>query len=102
LIEANADKLVDLSVTLSEHLPGTWPEHMPFAHKNWSWHEEAELPSGASSCSLGPYVTHFIIIDEHAGTHVARPPTTSRHPAPSCRMRGRWARPAPRSSTSRS
>lgn len=67
------DKLVDLSVTLSEHLPGTWPEHMPFAHKNWSWYEESELPSGASCCSLGEYVTHFIIVDEHAGTHVDAP-----------------------------
>lgn len=73
MIEADPDKIVDLSVTLSEHLPATWPEHMPFAHKNWSWHEEAELPSGASSCSLGPYVTHFIILDEHAGTHVDAP-----------------------------
>jgi kynurenine formamidase len=73
LIEADPDKLVDLSVTFSEHLPTTWPEHMPFAHKNWSWYEETELPSGASSCSLGPYVTHFIILDEHAGTHVDAP-----------------------------
>lgn len=67
------EQLVDLSVTLSEHLPGTWPEHMPFAHKNWSWYEEAELPTGASCCSLGPYVTHFMILDEHAGTHVDAP-----------------------------
>ena len=73
MIEADPDKIVDLSVTLSEHLPATWPEHMPFAHKNWSWHEESELPTGASSCSLGPYVTHFIILDEHAGTHVDAP-----------------------------
>lgn len=73
MIEASADKIVDLSVTLSEHLPATWPEHMPFAHKNWSWFEEEELPTGACSCSLGPYVTHFFILDEHAGTHVDAP-----------------------------
>jgi kynurenine formamidase len=73
LIEAEPDKIVDLSVTLSEHLPATWPEHMPFAHKNWSWFDEGELPTGACSCSLGPYVTHFIILDEHAGTHVDAP-----------------------------
>lgn len=60
-------------MTLSEHLPGTWPEHMPFAHKNWSWYDEAELPTGASCCSLGPYITHFMILDEHAGTHVDAP-----------------------------
>ncbi len=73
MIEADPDKIVDLSVTLSEHLPSTWPEHMPFAHKNWSWFDEAELPTGACSCSLGPYVTHFFILDEHAGTHVDAP-----------------------------
>jgi isatin hydrolase len=73
LIGADADKIIDLSVTLSEHLPSTWPEHMPFAHKNWSWFEEDELPTGACTCSLGPYVTHFFILDEHAGTHVDAP-----------------------------
>jgi len=73
LIEADPAKIVDLSVTLSEHLPSTWPEHMPFAHKNWSWFEEDELPTGACTCSLGPYVTHFFILDEHAGTHVDAP-----------------------------
>jgi isatin hydrolase len=72
-ISAAPDRIVDLSVTLSEHLPATWPDHMPFAHKNWSWYEEAKLPTGASCCSLGPYVTHFIIVDEHAGTHVDAP-----------------------------
>jgi kynurenine formamidase len=70
LIEADPAKIVDLSVTLSEHLPATWPEHMQFAHKNWSWFEEEDLPTGACTCSLGPYVTHFFILDEHAGTHV--------------------------------
>lgn len=73
MIEADPSKIVDLSVTLSEHLPTTWPEHMPFAHKNWSWFEEEELPTGACTCSLGPYVTHFFILDEHAGTHVDAP-----------------------------
>jgi isatin hydrolase len=73
LIESDPSKIVDLSVTLSEHLPVTWPEHMPFAHKNWSWFDEEELPTGACTCSLGPYVTHFFILDEHAGTHVDAP-----------------------------
>lgn len=73
MIEADPGKIVDLSVTLSEHLPASWPEHMPFAHKNWSWFEEDELPTGACTCSLGPYVTHFFILDEHAGTHVDAP-----------------------------
>ncbi len=103
MIDAEPDKIVDLSVTLSEHLPATWPEHMPFAHKNWSWFEEGELPTGACSCSLGPYVTHFFILDEHAGTHVDAPsPLHRRRRTPDCRTPDHWARPAPRSSTSRS
>lgn len=73
MIDASPDKIVDLSITLSEHLPVTWPEHMPFAHKNWSWFGEDELPTGACTCSLGPYVTHFFILDEHAGTHADAP-----------------------------
>jgi kynurenine formamidase len=72
-MQVDPGKIVDLSVTLSEHLPASWPEHMPFAHKNWSWFEEDELPTGACTCSLGPYVTHFFILDEHAGTHVDAP-----------------------------
>lgn len=72
-MQVDPGKIIDLSVTLSEHLPASWPEHMPFAHKNWSWFEEDELPTGACTCSLGPYVTHFFILDEHAGTHVDAP-----------------------------
>jgi isatin hydrolase len=73
LIDSGSSRIVDLSVTVSEHLPSTWPEHMPFAHHNTSWFDEAALPTGANCCSLGPYVTHFFILDEHAGTHVDAP-----------------------------
>ena len=61
---------------------------MPFAHKNWSWFEEDELPTGACTCSLGPYVTHFFILDEHAGTHVDAP--SHYFPPPLRPARGRW------------
>src|SRR5689334_7695783 len=60
-------------MTLSERLPLTWPEHVPFALHDWSWFEEAELPTGDTTRSLGPYVTHFFILDEHAGTHADAP-----------------------------
>lgn len=73
LDDAVADRLIDLSVTLSERLPCTWPGHMPFAHKNWSWFADAALPSGASLRSLGPYQTNFLVIDEHCGTHFDAP-----------------------------
>lgn len=66
-------RIVDLSVVLSEKLPCFWPGHMPFAHKNWSWFTEAELPTGGTCCSLGPYHTCFLVVDEHSGTHLDGP-----------------------------
>jgi len=70
---ATAQRLVDLSVTLSEHLPCSWPGHVPYVHKNWNWFEEATLPTGGSCCSTGPYQTNFLVIDEHCGTHCDGP-----------------------------
>jgi isatin hydrolase len=29
-------RVVDLSLTVSERLPGTWPGHMTYAHHNWN------------------------------------------------------------------
>ena len=66
-------RVVDLSVVLAEPLPCFWPGHVPYAHKNWSWFAEVELPWGGSCCSLGPYQTNFVVIDEHCGTHLDGP-----------------------------
>jgi kynurenine formamidase len=55
--------LIDLSATLAEALPGTWPGHLPFAHRVWR--------------DFGPrseYKTHFLVMDEHCGTHFDAPP----------------------------
>src|SRR5215204_6939311 len=65
-------RVVDLSVTLSERLPGTWPGHMTFAHHNWNWFAEVEGPTGRTR-SIGPYQTNFLVIDEHCGTHFDAP-----------------------------
>ena len=64
--------VVDLSVTLSERLPGTWPGHMIYAHKNWNWFEEREQVTGKTR-SENPYQTNFVVIDEHCGTHFDAP-----------------------------
>ena len=64
--------VVDLSVTLSEKLPGTWPGHMSYAHKNWNWFAEVEGPAGKTR-SAAPYQTNFVLIDEHCGTHFDAP-----------------------------
>lgn len=65
-------RVVDLSLTLSERLPGTWPGSMRFAHHNWNWFAEAETPVGKTRSSA-PYQTNFIVIDEHCGTHFDAP-----------------------------
>jgi len=72
LASLNSVRIVDLSVTLSERLPGTWPGHMNFAHHNWNWFAEVEGPTG-NTRSEAPYQTNFIVIDEHCGTHFDAP-----------------------------
>ena len=67
-----ATRVVDLSVTVSERLPGTWPGHMHFAHHNWNWFAEVQGPT-VMTRSSAPYQTNFIIIDEHCGTHFDAP-----------------------------
>ena len=39
-------RVVDLSLTVSERLPGTWPGHMTYAHHNWNWFAAVEGPTG--------------------------------------------------------
>jgi isatin hydrolase len=67
-----AARVVDLSLTLSERLPGTWPGHMNYAHHNWNWFTEAEGPTGKTRSSA-PYQTNFVVVDEHCGTHFDAP-----------------------------
>ena len=68
----SASRIVDLSVTVSERLPGTWPGHMTFAHHNWNWFAEVDGPTGKTRSSA-PYQTNFFVIDEHCGTHFDAP-----------------------------
>jgi kynurenine formamidase len=72
LSSLSALKVVDLSVTVSERLPGTWPGHMTFAHHNWNWFAEVDGPTGKTK-STAPYQTNFFVIDEHCGTHFDAP-----------------------------
>ena len=51
--------LIDLSVTVSERLPGVWPSHQPFARE--------------VTKSYAPYFTEALHIDEHTGTHFDAP-----------------------------
>lgn len=65
-------RIVDLSVTLSERLPCSWPGHMIYTHKNWNWFEERDQVTGRTR-SENPYQTNFVFIDEHCGTHFDAP-----------------------------
>src|SRR5215203_3254345 len=83
-------RVVDLSLTVSERLPGTWPGHMTYAHHNWNWFAEVEGPTGKTR-SAAPYQTNFVVMDEHCGTTSTRRPTSSRPKALGCRWRDRSA-----------
>lgn len=71
-LPAGERRVIDLSVLVSESLPASWPGHMPFTHKNWSWYAEVENPIDPVR-STGPYRTNFFVMDEHCGTHMDGP-----------------------------
>jgi kynurenine formamidase len=56
---ALTNTLIDLSVTVSERLPGVWPSHRPFARE--------------VTKTRPPYFTEALQIDEHTGTHFDAP-----------------------------
>jgi kynurenine formamidase len=74
LFEAVAGcEVVDLTVTLAERLPGSWPTHMPYQRKVFNWYGADPSPSQRLSPHRGPYHTAFLTLDEHSGTHVDAP-----------------------------
>lgn len=68
-----ASRIIDLSLTLAEELPGTWPQHMPYQHKLWNWYAPAVSLTGDKIPSRAPYQTRFLMIDEHTATHFDAP-----------------------------
>lgn len=75
LLSGLADSdLIDLSVTLAEHLPAAWPTHMPFQRKVYNWFaSRSEGQIQPVHGFRGPYQTAWLVLDEHAGTHVDAP-----------------------------
>jgi len=55
--------VVDLSLTIREDLPGTWPGHHEFSHTTWKYFISEDEP----------YATNYFCIDEHCGTHCDAP-----------------------------
>ena len=68
-----ASTVVDLTVALSEGLPTAWPTHMPFQRKLFNYFANDLDQYQPSYGYRGPYHTAFLIIDEHAGTHIDAP-----------------------------
>jgi len=65
--------VVDLTLLLAEELPGTWPGHMPYQHKTFSYFEEGGSDEAHVVSRCGDYQTRWLLIDEHTGTHVDAP-----------------------------
>lgn len=66
----SAFDVVDLSLTLDEHKPVSWPGATPFQHHATNtWDPAAQRTPNAN----GPYLTHTLLLDEHTGTHFDAP-----------------------------
>lgn len=69
---ANCD-IVDLTVTLAEHLPAAWPTHMPYQRKIYNWYANDQSQYQPLPGHRGPYQTAVLTLDEHCGTHIDAP-----------------------------
>jgi kynurenine formamidase len=68
------DLVVDLTLPLAEDLPCTWPGHVPYQHKTFTWFAQQGDGWGSVHNRTGaPYQTRWLCIDEHTGTHLDAP-----------------------------
>jgi isatin hydrolase len=69
-----ASGVVDLSLTLSDDAPCSWPGAFPFRHFPDHWFEEVDGGVSALHTPNGaPYRSHALMLDEHTGTHFDAP-----------------------------
>lgn len=70
-----AAHVIDLTLTLSEDLPCTWPGATGYRHWVDHWFATTSSEEGPPvRCRSGaPYQTYCLLIDEHAGTHFDAP-----------------------------
>ena len=67
-------ELIDLTVTLAEHLPAHWPTHVPFQRKVYNWYASRQEGQIQPIHGFrGPYQTAWLTLDEHCGTHFDAP-----------------------------
>lgn len=61
-------------MTVAEDLPCSWPTHMPFQHKTYTWFADQAAADGPLRDRTGAgYQTRWLLIDEHTGTHFDAP-----------------------------
>jgi isatin hydrolase len=68
-------EVVDLTVLISETLPGHWPTHAPFQRWTFNWFKPVQgTPYGGNLAqSVFPYYGQRFVIDEHTGTQTDCP-----------------------------
>jgi kynurenine formamidase len=68
-------RIVDLSLTLDERFPCTWPNNMPFEHNVENWYVPVDKEPGQQGLrSVAPFYTAWMTMHEHIGTHFDAPP----------------------------
>ena len=71
---AGKSRIVDLTVLLSETLPGQWAANPPLQRWTNNWFEPGKNSYGTISVpSDGPYYSQRYVIDEHTGTQTDFP-----------------------------
>ena len=73
LTAINGVDVIDLTVSLAEHLPSAWPTHVPFQRKVYNWYSPRHDQVQPIHAIRGPYHTAWLALDEHCGTHVDAP-----------------------------
>lgn len=69
----SSHRAIDLTLTIDERLPATWPPHVPFVRRTWNYFEEQHHGAEVWTDHCGPYFTEVLIIDEHIATHFDAP-----------------------------
>lgn len=77
---SEADRVVDLSLTLAEDLPCSWPGAARYRHDPDHWYADVERPPPLRQWSGHPYCSFTLGLDEHTGTHFDAPTHFIPHP----------------------
>jgi hypothetical protein len=83
-------EVIEVTLSLAEHLPGTWPGHMPCRATVWTWFADRPGDLQPVRPKTGDsYQTRWLVMDEHTVPTSTRRGISSRHRAASCRTPAR-------------